>query len=139
VADCHGETKQGALYNKRSYDMVQTVAVSGVCRVFNNPDFSGETITVKEMLEVSGVSKATLVKKLAAANLSPIGKQVSGGRGRPSALYDRAAFMSAMSLSDETVTVSSESVADAVAEPVNDIGEVRTMSIDEINAALSET
>jgi hypothetical protein len=117
--------------------MVQTALVSGVCCVFNDPDFSGETLTVKDMLELSGVSKATLMKKLAAANLTPIGKQVSGGRGRPSALYDRNSFMAAMSLTVQPIVDTNES--DAVAEPMDNIGEVRTMTVDEINAALAES
>jgi hypothetical protein len=117
--------------------MVQTAVVSSVSRIFNNPDFSGETLTINDMLELSGVSKATLMKKLAAANLTPVGKQVSGGRGRPSALYDRDSFMAAMSLTVQPIVDTNE--ADAVAEPMNDVGEVRTMTVDEINAALADS
>ena len=65
--------------------MSQTVAVvsSSPRREVFDASFTGETCTVQDMLAIAGVSKVTLLKILDAANLLPIGKVVSGGRGRP--------------------------------------------------------
>ena len=124
--------------------MSQTVAVvsSSPRREVFDASFTGETCTVQDMLAIAGVSKVTLLKILDAANLLPIGKVVSGGRGRPAALFDRDAFLAVMqernaakgSKAKDTVQ------ADAVAEPDDsdsETGEVRTMTVDEINAALA--
>ena len=124
--------------------MSQTVVavVSSPRREVFDASFTGETCTVQDMLAIAGVSKVTLLKILDAAQLTPIGKVVSGGRGRPAALFDRDAFLAVMSertaakggKAKDTVT------ADAVAEPDDsdsETGEVRTMSVDEINAALA--
>jgi len=124
--------------------MSQTVAVvsSSPRREVFDASFTGETCTVQDMLAIAGVSKVTLLKILDAANLAPIGKVVSGGRGRPAALFDRDAFLAVMA--ERTAAKGSKAKdtvqADAVAEPDDsdsETGEVRTMTVDEINAALS--
>ena len=124
--------------------MSQTVVavVSSPRREVFDASFTGETCTVQDMLAIAGVSKVTLLKILDAANLAPIGKVVSGGRGRPAALFDRDAFLAVMQ--ERTAAKASKAkdtvIADAVAEPDDsdsETGEVRTMSVDEINAALA--
>ena len=124
--------------------MSQTVAVvsSSPRREVFDASFTGETCTVQDMLAIAGVSKVTLLKILDAANLLPIGKVVSGGRGRPAALFDRDAFLAVMQ--ERTAAKGSKAKdtvkADAVAEPDegdSETGEVRTMTVDEINAALA--
>lgn len=124
--------------------MSQTdIAVSSsVRREVFDASFTGETVTVKDMIDLAGVSKVTLLKILDTAGLSPVGKVVSGGRGRPAALFDRDAFMAIMAdrKSAKVSKVKDTVSADAVAEPDTveaETGEVRTMTVDEINAALS--
>ena len=123
--------------------MTQTVAVvSSPRREVFDASFTGETCTVQDMLAIAGVSKVTLLKILDAAQLTPIGKVVSGGRGRPAALFDRDAFLAIMAerKSSKTEKAKDTVTADAVAEPDTvepETGEVRTMTVDEINAALA--
>lgn len=87
---------------------------------------TGETITVKEMLNLAGVSKVTLMKLIRTSGLQPVGKVASGGRGRPAALFDRDSFLSAIR-SGNTSTVGSS--VDAA---------VPALSVDQINSALSD-
>ena len=124
--------------------MSQTVVavVSSPRREVFDASFTGETCTVQDMLAIAGVSKVTLLKILDAAQLTPIGKVVSGGRGRPAALFDRDAFLAIMAerKSSKTEKAKDTVTADAVAEPDTvepETGEVRTMTVDEINAALA--
>ena len=69
---------------------LQVHTVSVVAPVRERTVGEGETITVKDMLELAGVSKVTLLKLIETAGIQPVGKVVSGGRGRPAFLFDRA-------------------------------------------------
>lgn len=89
----------------------------------------GETITVKDILELAGVSKVTLLKMIESAGIVPVGKVVSGGRGRPAFLFDRADVQrmldarqaSKLAKDNKPVAVAPvNDTADAVAEPDND-------------------
>jgi hypothetical protein len=89
----------------------------------------GETITVKDILDLAGVSKVTLLKMIESAGIVPVGKVVSGGRGRPAFLFDRADVQRMLDArSTGKVTKDSKLVAvapvndtaDAVAEPDDD-------------------
>ena len=88
----------------------------------------GETITVKDILELAGVSKVTLLKLIAAAGIQPVGKVASGGRGRPAFLFDRLEIQrmldarSAAKLAKDkpSKTAPVNDTADAVAEPDGD-------------------
>ena len=103
--------------------------------------FTGETITMKEIIDNSGLSKVTLLKLLSVNGVQPVGKVVSGSRGRPAALFDRdtvtrlladrASAKSGKAKKASTVKVE----ADASAEPEDSVAE---MSVDEINAALAD-
>jgi len=89
----------------------------------------GETITVKDILDLAGVSKVTLLKMIETAGIVPVGKVVSGGRGRPAFLFDRADVQRmldarlASKLAKDNKPVAAAPVndtADAVAEPDSD-------------------
>ncbi len=119
--------------------VVSTVSSSATkCELVGG--FSGDTITMKEILDNSGLSKVTLLKLLSANGVQPVGKVLNGSRGRPAALFDRdtvtrmladrASAKSGKSKKVDTVKVE----ADASAEPEDSGSE---MSVDEINAALA--
>lgn len=56
-----------------------------------NPGYSGgETITLKEIVELSGKSKVTVLKIIKTNKIEAVGKVVSGKKGRPGNLYSRA-------------------------------------------------
>lgn len=77
----------------------------------------GETVTVKDMLELAGVSKVTLLKLIEASGIQPVGKVVSGGRGRPAFLFDRAEIQRML---DARSAAKLEKSKPAKAAPVND-------------------
>jgi hypothetical protein len=87
----------------------------------------GETVTVKDMLAEAGVSKVTLLKLIESAGLQPVGKVVSGGRGRPAFLFDRAEVQRMLEArtagklaKDKPAKAPVNDTADAVAEPMPD-------------------
>lgn len=87
----------------------------------------GETITVKDMLAQAGVSKVTLLKLIESAGLQPVGKVVSGGRGRPAFLFDRVEVQRMLEArtagklaKDKPAKAAVNDTADAVAEPMGD-------------------
>jgi hypothetical protein len=89
----------------------------------------GETITVKDILDLAGVSKVTLLKMIETAGIVPVGKVVSGGRGRPAFLFDRAdvqrmldaRLASKLAKGNKPVAAAPvNDTADAVAEPDSD-------------------
>jgi len=89
----------------------------------------GETITVKDILDLAGVSKVTLLKMIETAGIVPVGKVVSGGRGRPAFLFDRAdvqrmldARLASKLVKDNkpAAVAPVNDTADAVAEPDSD-------------------
>lgn len=120
--------------------VVSTVSSSATKRELVG-GFSGDTITMKEIIDNSGLSKVTLLKLLSANGVQPVGKVLSGSRGRPAALFDRdtvtrmladrASAKSGKLKKVDTVKVE----ADASAEPEDNGSE---MSVDEINAALAD-
>lgn len=110
---------------------VSTSSVSAKVQLVN--DFTGQTITMKEMLDQSGVSKVTLLKLLDTAGLQPVGKMLSGGRGRPASLFDREAFAQLLANRTASKKVKPAKVeADAVAES----DDSDALSVDQINALL---
>ncbi len=88
----------------------------------------GETITVKDILDLAGVSKVTLLKMIETAGIVPVGKVVSGGRGRPAFLFDRADVQrmldarqaSKLAKDNKPAAAPVNDTADAVAEPDSD-------------------
>jgi hypothetical protein len=99
-----------------------------VAPTFQRTIGEGETITVKDILELAGVSKVTLLKLIDASGIKPVGKIVSGGRGRPAFLFDRgevqnmldARSAGKLAKSKPSKTVLPNDTADAVAEPDSD-------------------
>lgn len=57
-----------------------------------NPGFSGDTITLKEIVELSGKSKVTVLKIIKANKIEAVGKVVSGTKGRPANCYAKEDF-----------------------------------------------
>lgn len=118
-----------------------TVAATG--KVLFVKDFAGETTTIKDMVEASGLSKVTIMKIVSSAKLSAIGKVASGGRGRPASLFDKAAFLAAIANRgtkvDSTVdnTVKADAVADTVDSDSDADQEVPAeLSVEQINALM---
>jgi hypothetical protein len=111
-----------------------------------------EKVTVKDMMALADVSKVTLLKILSVADLQPIGKVTSGGRGRPALLFDRAAFLAVLAgravSKKDAVDEKPAAIAACetfVAEPAVDNTETvpetvvqYTMSVDEINAMMAD-
>jgi hypothetical protein len=124
--------------------MTQTAIATPATSTTNTvPAVAGtSTITVKEMLELAGVSKVTLLKMLAVSGIQPCDKLLTGGRGRPAALYDRARFTtllqersSAKAAPKSAKTTKKE--ADAVAPAAPEKTEARALTVDEIDALLA--
>ena len=61
-----------------------------------NPGFNGDTITLKEAVDMSGKSKVTVLKIIKDQKIASVGLVKSGTRGRPANLYDRAALLAAI-------------------------------------------
>jgi hypothetical protein len=107
---------------------LQVDTVSVVVPVRERTVGEGETITVKDMLELAGVSKVTLLKLIEASGIQPVGKVVSGGRGRPAFLFDREEIQrmldarSAAKLAKDKPAKAApvNDTVDAVAEPDDD-------------------
>lgn len=108
---------------------LQVSTDSAVAPTFQRTVGEGETITVKDMLALAGVSKVTLLKLIESAGIQPVGKVVSGGRGRPAFLFDRAEIQrmldarsaGKLAKDNKPATVGAvNDTADAVAEPDGD-------------------
>lgn len=117
-----------------------TVSTAGKRELSTN--FTGETVTVKEMIELSGVSKVTLLKLLSASGIQPVGKVLSGSRGRPAALFDRDVFARILTDRNTAKTTKGKKStvkvkADASAEPDSD-SDSDELSVDQINAMLAD-
>lgn len=87
---------------------------------------SGDTVTMQDMVRLSGLSRVSL-KKIIANHLQPVGKVASGGRGRPAFLYDRQSFLDLMG--DRT----GKSATNSGAESSN-----RELSVDEIDNIVNQ-
>ena len=107
---------------------LQVDTVSHAAPVRERTVGEGETITVKDMLELAGVSKVTLLKLIEASGIQPVGKVVSGGRGRPAFLFDReeihrmldARSAGKLEKSKPAKAAPVDDTVDAVAEPDDD-------------------
>ena len=107
---------------------LQVHTVSVVAPVRERTVGEGETITVKDILELAGVSKVTLLKLIETAGIQPVGKVVSGGRGRPAFLFDRLEIQNMLDARSAGKLAKSKpakaapvnDTADAVAEPDDD-------------------
>lgn len=137
---------------------VQSIVSTSGKRELFDPTFTGETITVKDMMNLAGVSKVTILKLIKGADLLPVGKVASGGRGRPAALYDRDSFLTLLKNRGDTVgnTVESDAVAGIPTDKVGMLldeasmsdtyklanvlsnSDRDTLSVDEINQALND-
>lgn len=61
-----------------------------------NPGFEGETITLKEAVDISGKSKVTVLKVIKDQKVPSVGQVRSQKRGRPANLYERAVLLAAL-------------------------------------------
>ena len=82
--------------------------------VVSSTSSTGNSITINDMVALTGLSKVSVMKLVKSSGLKSIGKAKSGSRGRPSSLFSRVDFMTAWKGN------SGNSVkADAVADPVD--------------------
>ena len=58
--------------------------------------FEGETMSLKEAMELSSKSKVTLLKIIKQKRVLTVGKIVSNSRGRPASLYNRSELTAAI-------------------------------------------